>query len=80
MNPMRTLALVLSLSLLAGCGCGGPEIGKPDTVVYVTKGGEKYHRRECRLKQGSHGITLAEAVQRYEPCSVCKPPILKKEN
>lgn len=75
---MRALALALCLSVLAGCGCGGPEIGTPDTVVYVTKGGEKYHRRECRLKQGSHGIPLGEAVLKYQPCSVCKPPILKQ--
>ena len=47
-----------------------------DPTVYVTsKGGKKYHRKNCRLKHGSTGIKLSLAKRRgYVACLVCKPP------
>jgi hypothetical protein len=47
-------------------------------TVYVTKTGEKYHRDGCRyLRQSRIPMTLAEAVKRFAPCSVCKPPTVR---
>lgn len=72
---MRLIGCVV-LSIVALAGCAPP--ATPETLVYVTKGGTKYHRRECRLKSGSHSIKLGELPAKYSPCSVCKPPILKQ--
>jgi methylphosphotriester-DNA--protein-cysteine methyltransferase len=49
-----------------------------DTVVYITKTGEKYHREYCSsLKKSKIDISLGEAVRKgYDPCKQCKPPIL----
>ena len=44
-------------------------------TVYITKTGSKYHSAGCRyLKKSSIPIDLKEAVKKYSPCSVCKPP------
>lgn len=46
------------------------------TTVYVTRTGAKYHRAGCRLLAHSQiPLPLAEAVKRYAPCSVCRPPV-----
>lgn len=51
----------------------------PETVtVYVTKTGAKYHRDGCRyLSRSKIAMSLKEAVKRFEPCKVCRPPVLK---
>jgi endonuclease YncB( thermonuclease family) len=50
-----------------------------EIVVYVTKSGTKYHREGCQyLKKSARAIPLEEAVERYAPCSRCKPPVLEK--
>ena len=48
----------------------------PQTVVYVTKTGEKYHRETCRyLSKSKIKTTLGEAKREgYTACKVCKPP------
>jgi len=53
----------------------------PDTIVYVTKTGEKYHTEKCSSVRNSKiDITLEEAVSKgYEPCKICKPPLLDEE-
>jgi micrococcal nuclease len=50
-----------------------------DIIVYVTKSGTKYHRKDCyHLRKSSRPMTLREAVAKgYEPCSHCKPPTLQ---
>jgi len=52
----------------------------PQTItVYVTRTGAKYHRDGCRyLSRSKIPIALKDAVKRYTPCSVCKPPVLKQ--
>ena len=47
-------------------------------TVYITKTGKKYHIESCRyLSQSSFEIKLSDAKTRgYDPCSVCKPPII----
>lgn len=51
----------------------------PQTItVYVTLTGAKYHRDGCRyLSRSKIPMSLKEAVKKYTPCSVCKPPVLK---
>ena len=48
------------------------------TTVYVTKTGEKYHTQWCYyLAQSKIEIQLGAAVARaFEPCRVCRPPLL----
>ncbi len=42
--------------------------------VYVTRTGRKYHKEGCRfLSKSRIPIKRNEAVERYEPCGVCKP-------
>ena len=49
-----------------------------EAIVYVTKTGTKYHKDGCSsLRSSKIEITLGEAVKKgYEPCQVCKPPVL----
>ncbi|MFA6111975.1 MAG: thermonuclease family protein [Candidatus Latescibacterota bacterium] len=50
------------------------------TAVYVTKTGKRYHLDGCRfLARSKIPMALAQAVARYTPCSVCKPPSLAAE-
>jgi len=53
----------------------------PDTIVFVTKTGSKYHREDCAsLRSSKIETTLGEAVaEGYEPCSLCDPPVLDGE-
>ena len=55
---------------------GAQAATKVETIVYITKTGEKYHRGDCRyLKKSKIEITLKDAKKKgYEPCKVCKPP------
>ena len=49
--------------------------------VFVTKTGEKYHKKTCRyLKYSKKEIKLKEAIEKaYEACLVCKPEkVIKK--
>lgn len=49
----------------------------PDTIVYVTRTGTKYHRTGCRsLAKSAIPMALKDAAAKYGPCGVCKPPIL----
>ncbi len=47
-----------------------------DARVYITRSGQRYHRKECgTLRGGGSEVTLAEArKQNRTPCRVCKPP------
>lgn len=47
-----------------------------DTIVYVTKTGEKYHLDGCRsLSKSKISIKLSDAKSKgYTPCSICNPP------
>ena len=43
--------------------------------VYVTRTGKKYHRGSCSsLRRSKIPISLADAKQKYGPCSRCNPP------
>ncbi|GEM_PF-3039830 len=52
-------------------------IDNGDTIVYVTKTGDKYHSLGCQyLKSSCIPMKLSEASLKYTPCSRCSPPIL----
>jgi competence protein ComEC len=65
----KSLSVVALVFCLAACSAAA------DPTVYVTsKSGTKYHKKNCRLKQGSTGIKLSVAKKRgFTPCKVCKP-------
>ena len=61
-----------------GKGVAKLEIGQPNTKVFLSRTGTKYHRDDCRFVTKSKlPSTLARVVGRYGPCSVCAPPVLK---
>lgn len=46
-----------------------------EETVYVTRTGSKYHRSSCQyLRRSRILVSLKEAKQSYDPCSVCRPP------
>jgi endonuclease YncB( thermonuclease family) len=46
-----------------------------EETVYVTRTGSKYHRSSCQyLRRSRIPVSLKEAKQSYNPCSVCRPP------
>ncbi|MDR2375922.1 MAG: thermonuclease family protein [Treponema sp.] len=49
-----------------------------DSTVYVTNTGKKYHREDCgSLSRSKIALSMADATgSGYEPCNVCKPPVL----
>ena len=43
-------------------------------IVYVTDGGSKYHRSECRFLNGNaKAIAIDKAAAAYAPCGSCQP-------
>jgi methylphosphotriester-DNA--protein-cysteine methyltransferase len=73
----KTSKLFLTVVLVCIIAVVGYAAG-PDTIVYVTKTGEKYHTGQCSsLKRSKITISLGEAVAKgFGPCLRCKPPIL----
>jgi micrococcal nuclease len=56
-----------------------PTAAPKAVTVYVTRTGEKYHRAGCRsLARSQIPMALAEAAQRYGPCSICRPPVAER--
>jgi endonuclease YncB( thermonuclease family) len=57
---------------------GGQVDGATEPVegaVYVTRTGSKYHRLSCQyLRRSRIQVSLQDAKQSYDPCSVCRPP------
>lgn len=46
-----------------------------EETVYITRTGSKYHRAGCQyLRRSRMPVSLKEAKQSYDPCSVCRPP------
>ena len=43
-------------------------------IVYVTKSGDKYHRRNCSYLKSSYPMHKNEAIEKgYSRCSLCNP-------
>jgi hypothetical protein len=48
-------------------------------TVYVTRTGTKYHRDGCRyLSRSRIPMSLKDAAARFEPCKVCRPPVINR--
>jgi micrococcal nuclease len=70
------LSLIFGLVLLTAAFAAPPAASRPDTIVYVTRTGSKYHAENCpALRRSKIAVGLAEAAASYEPCSVCNPPV-----
>jgi hypothetical protein len=52
-----------------------PQRDESAITVYITRTGEKYHRRSCQhLARSKYPVSLKDAKQRgYAPCKVCRP-------
>ena len=52
-----------------------PEL--PESVVYITRTGRKYHTYNCNFLEqyadGKFAIYLDEAKKNYDPCGICSP-------
>lgn len=71
----KFITIILTLTLL--CTPLTVLAGNGDTIVHITKTGEKYHSDGCSYLKSDIPISLADAVGRgYTPCSRCNPPIL----
>jgi hypothetical protein len=80
---MRHATLFAALFTVALCSIStaaegeAPAINKDakETMVYVTKSGEKYHCKDCRTiaDNNATATTLTEAKKKLQPCAVCKP-------
>jgi methylphosphotriester-DNA--protein-cysteine methyltransferase len=70
----KFLLIIILVCMIAVVGYAAGQ----DTVVYITKTGEKYHTGQCSsLKKSRISISLGDAVAKgYGPCQRCKPPIL----
>lgn len=57
-------------------GEAGEDKGDDGPVVYVTRTGTRYHRKECKhVTVSGAPMSLAEAKRKgLTPCAVCKPP------
>ena len=76
---MRKVLLVFLVLLSLVSTCLAYSV-PPDTIVYVTNSGEKYHRENCSYLKSSRSMTIAQAeTSGYTPCSRCSPDVLLGE-
>lgn len=69
------LASIVVLSAFAIPQSAPPKAPVGAITVYAVEKGKAYHKKNCSLKSGSKGMTLAAAKKKgYKPCKVCKPP------
>jgi len=73
---VKYLLIAVMVCAIAGvCFAAGP-----DTIVYVTKTGDKYHTEECAsVRKSKIAISLGRAASKYQPCKQCNPPVLDEE-
>lgn len=71
---MRRLApIICSFLLLASFAAS--QTKPASNLVYAVEKGKAYHKKNCKLKVGSKGMTLVAAKKKgYKACKVCKPP------
>ena len=61
-----------------GKGVAVVEVGEPNTAVFVSRTGAKYHREDCRfVSKSKKPTTLQRVLGKYTACGVCGPPLLK---
>jgi hypothetical protein len=77
-----TLVFLLSILLAPVPSAAFPHpvdvsmIQKKEIMVYVTRCGKKYHKKDCKFLNGATpvAISLSEARKIWEPCEKCNPP------
>jgi micrococcal nuclease len=76
-NLWKRTFLLVSVLLISGAL---HFLGAGEEHVYVTYSGRRYHLEGCSLLRRSKiAVTLTDAVKSgYEPCSICKPPVLSR--
>ncbi len=81
----KSFVSLLLISVILFCSCSAkPKEYTSDEAkeisVYITKTGEKYHKKSCDyLKYSKYEITLKEAIElKYDACLVCTPPIISE--
>jgi micrococcal nuclease len=69
------------VSLVVSRGIYAENAGS-ETTVYVTNSGKRYHRETCgSLSRSKIAVSLGNAIRSdYEPCSICDPPMLIRED
>ncbi|MEI9919065.1 MAG: hypothetical protein WDO14_09730 [Bacteroidota bacterium] len=74
---MRAIKIFFLYFVLIACTAQSTEA----QTVYITKTGAKYHRGSCQyLRKSKISIAMKDAIDRgYEPCSVCEPGGLSKD-
>jgi hypothetical protein len=72
---LPVIALLAALFFLPLAPTAAQSSSDAETVVYITKTGEKYHKSDCHhLRLSKIKTTLQEAKENgYGHCSVCKP-------
>jgi methylphosphotriester-DNA--protein-cysteine methyltransferase len=86
MKKLLALTLVCFLILIVGCSKNETkskviksEPATENTIVYITKTGECYHKEGCTsLRNSRKERTLSEVYKKYRPCSLCNPPTLEE--
>lgn len=74
-NTLFAVLVLIAFLLVSAYAYNG------DTLVYVTRTGECYHRDGCSYLKSRIEITLEDAVnQGYRACSRCHPPILGEDS
>ncbi|MDR1024880.1 MAG: thermonuclease family protein [Treponema sp.] len=75
---LLSLPLVLFFLPLPGAKNLAAAENPADITVYITNSGEKYHRETCSsLRRSRIALRLEDAAESgYEPCGLCKPPVL----
>lgn len=84
----KTFIIILSVILIIPLSaCSGKSAKKQtkkvssskaeQTIVYITKTGTKYHKGNCYCLKSKIKKTLSEVKDKYEPCSICNPPVIE---
>jgi hypothetical protein len=78
-SMIRYIIILLSIVLINNTKCRDSNTSAPpETTVYITTSGTKYHLENCRsLKKSKVAIPLSDAVRKgYDPCKICHPPTI----
>ncbi len=76
-NIYKAVLRAIPVGLIVVFAFSDIEAQKPkaeNTIVYVTRKGNKYHLDSCSyLGKSRIQISLDDAKKYYQPCKVCKP-------
>jgi len=73
-QPFRMLSLGLGTLACLSLAVTATAAGKPR--VYVTKSGDAYHAKDCRVIKGAAVTQMTREQAKAEgkkPCKICKP-------